>query len=277
VHSYVHHLGDWAAHTASLSWLESAAYHKLIEAYYIAERPLPGNVIELCRIIGALSWHQREAVSNVLSRYFTLEADGCFHQKRCDEELARHFKFRDSQKAKINKRWESHNAAKAIKETTKKATAHIVKNMESISNYRLTESLTNGSRALVQPDAVETDTNGMERKIPPELPIPYSGNRYKEQTSVTGETARRAAGVCREKGFEVKADEPRLVALVTDGATAGMFAEAASIAQAAGKPWGYVAGIVQNRLADALRMPHQATKSSAGPNYPPLPRWNDPH
>lgn len=84
---YKHHIGDYDADTAHLSWDEDMAYTRMIRTYYRREKPLPTDPKEVCRLVRAVTTPQRKAVDAVLREFFTLEADG-WHQKRCDDELA---------------------------------------------------------------------------------------------------------------------------------------------------------------------------------------------
>lgn len=86
---YEHHLGDYAAATAHLSWDEDMAYTRLIRAYYHHEKPIPADLKEACRFARAQSPAQRKAVETVLREFFVLLEDG-WHQKRCDEEIDRY-------------------------------------------------------------------------------------------------------------------------------------------------------------------------------------------
>jgi uncharacterized protein YdaU (DUF1376 family) len=275
--SYQHHLGDWAAHTAALPWMEKAAYHLMIQAYYLTERPLPGNLNLLYRLLPAVTTREREAVRNVLQQFFTLESDGNYHQKRCDEELRQHGKFREGQKAKIEKRWEGRKTEKAIENS--KAILGQFTNGQQFNSGRSKQELVDNFPGTHGDDMRLTkDTAGIPAELPPVIPnrIPYSSNSY-EQTPVNAKTCAAAAGVCREKGFEVKAGNAQLAALIGDGATANDFAAAAALAAGQGKPWAFVVGIVRNRLSDATRMAQEGPKSAPGsPNYPMLPRWHDP-
>lgn len=90
---YEHHLGDYAAATAHLSWDEDMAYARLIRAYYHHEKPIPVELKDACRLVRAQSPAQRKAVEAVLCEFFTRGDDG-WHQKRCDEEIQR---FKDKQ------------------------------------------------------------------------------------------------------------------------------------------------------------------------------------
>jgi uncharacterized protein YdaU (DUF1376 family) len=86
---YKHHLGDYSAATAHLTWDEDCAYRRLMDCYYRREAPIPSDAKEACRLARAVSPVQRRAVETVLREFFSLESDG-WHQKRCDEELTQY-------------------------------------------------------------------------------------------------------------------------------------------------------------------------------------------
>lgn len=86
---YEHHIGDYDADTAHLSWAEDMAYTRLMRLYYRREAPIPVAVADACRLIRAITREQRAAVESVLKEFFELAADG-WHQKRCDDEIARY-------------------------------------------------------------------------------------------------------------------------------------------------------------------------------------------
>ena len=104
VNYYEHHLGDWAQATAHLSFLEDAAYSRLIRKYYADEKPLPADLQTLFRLVGAREKKEREAVSSVLSEFFVLGADG-WHNTRCDRELSRYKSKRIKAQESANARW----------------------------------------------------------------------------------------------------------------------------------------------------------------------------
>lgn len=85
---YKHHIGDYAQATAHLSFVEDAAYSRMLRKYYAEEAPLPVDVAKVIRLIGARTREEKQAVQTILDEFFTLEADG-WHNKRADEELAR--------------------------------------------------------------------------------------------------------------------------------------------------------------------------------------------
>jgi uncharacterized protein YdaU (DUF1376 family) len=83
VHHYAHHIGDYRAHTAHLTMVEDGAYRRLLDLYYLHERPLPADIALCQRLAACRSKEERAAVSAILQEYFTLEADG-WHQRKAD-------------------------------------------------------------------------------------------------------------------------------------------------------------------------------------------------
>lgn len=84
---FPHHIGDYAAHTAHLTFVEDAAYHRLLRRYYQDENPLPVDVAAVQRLVGARAKEERTAVETVLREFFVLQEDG-WHQSRADQEIA---------------------------------------------------------------------------------------------------------------------------------------------------------------------------------------------
>lgn len=83
---YDHHINDYAEATSHLSFIEDAAYSRMIRKYYATEKPLPADVKAVQRLIGARTKEERDAVQVILDEFFTLQSDG-WHNKRCDEVL----------------------------------------------------------------------------------------------------------------------------------------------------------------------------------------------
>ena len=88
---YPFHIGDYAAHTQRLSLMEDLAYRRMIDAYYLDERPFNGCSADVARAIGMLD--HMEAVEYVLGKFFQHDENG-FSNTRCDEEIAH---YRDKQ------------------------------------------------------------------------------------------------------------------------------------------------------------------------------------
>jgi len=102
---YEHHIGDYAQATAHLTFVEDAAYSRLIRKYYAEERPLPAELPAVQRLIGARSREEKSAVETVLKEFFFLEADG-WHNKRADAEIERYREKSSKAAASARARWD---------------------------------------------------------------------------------------------------------------------------------------------------------------------------
>lgn len=90
---YPFHIGDYIAHTRHLSPMEDLAYRRLLDAYYLAERPLNGCSTTLARRVG-LSDHA-DAVEAVLREFFERDdASDSWVSRRADEEIRAYNKKR---------------------------------------------------------------------------------------------------------------------------------------------------------------------------------------
>jgi uncharacterized protein YdaU (DUF1376 family) len=83
---YKFNIGDYAAATAHLSFLEDCAYRRLIDLYYSKEQPIPADIAKACRLVRATSKDERAAVQTVLAEFFTETQDGWTHG-RCDADI----------------------------------------------------------------------------------------------------------------------------------------------------------------------------------------------
>jgi uncharacterized protein YdaU (DUF1376 family) len=101
---YEHHIGDYAEATAHLTFVEDAAYSRMIRKYYAQEKPLPADVKAVQRLIAARTKEEREAVEIVLNEFFTLQDDG-WHNGRCDTEIARYQDKQAKAKRSAEARW----------------------------------------------------------------------------------------------------------------------------------------------------------------------------
>jgi uncharacterized protein YdaU (DUF1376 family) len=109
---YEHHIGDYAEATAHLTFVEDAAYSRLIRKYYATEKPIPADLKKAQRLVGAREKVEREAVVAVLEEFFELRDDG-WHQVRCDRDIAR---FKDGEPEREVKKANEDNRLKRHRE-----------------------------------------------------------------------------------------------------------------------------------------------------------------
>ncbi len=94
---YPFHIGDFAAHTAHLTWEEDIAYRRMLDWYYLNEKALPLDKTKLARLIRMPK--SLVAIETVLSEFFVESTDG-WHNKRADEELTAMLAKQDQQATK---------------------------------------------------------------------------------------------------------------------------------------------------------------------------------
>jgi uncharacterized protein YdaU (DUF1376 family) len=85
VNYYPFHIGDFAAHTAHLTWEEDIAYRRALDWYYLNEKALPEDVTKVARLIRMPK--SVAVIEAVLAEFFVKAEDG-WHNKRADQELA---------------------------------------------------------------------------------------------------------------------------------------------------------------------------------------------
>lgn len=95
MHYYTFNIGDYAGHTKGLSLIEDLAYRRLLDEYYMRERPLNGCSTTVARMVGMRD-HQAE-VDYVLRTFFVLNDNGEWENSRANREIE-HYKAK-SQKA----------------------------------------------------------------------------------------------------------------------------------------------------------------------------------
>jgi uncharacterized protein YdaU (DUF1376 family) len=102
VNYYSFHVGDYASHTRHLTLLGDLAYRRLIDHYYLTERPLPADPAECARLIGMRD--QIQEVSEVLSDFF-LKSDAGWINKRCEKEINKYHAKADRARSANQTRW----------------------------------------------------------------------------------------------------------------------------------------------------------------------------
>ncbi len=167
MHYYTFNIGDYHSHTARLSLMEDLAYRRMLDHYYLHERPFNECSTDVAREIG-MQEYQAE-VDYVLSKFFTL-LDGQWVQNRCDREVESY----------QNKRKSASRAGKAS------AKARADKGSEQTFNDRSTDvqptnnhkPLTNNQEPLKEEQATPAcDLPGK----PPPIPVQKIVDLYHER------------------------------------------------------------------------------------------------
>jgi len=98
--------GDYARDTGHLTLLQHGAYRHLLDAYMATGKPIRGDLNALCRICGALSGEERQAVEFVLAEFFTPDGPN-WRNNRCDRELGYLTTLSESGRKAAAMRWHS--------------------------------------------------------------------------------------------------------------------------------------------------------------------------
>jgi uncharacterized protein YdaU (DUF1376 family) len=82
---YKFYLGDYITHTTHLSDAEDLAYRRLLDLYYISEKPIPLDTESVARKIRL----DLDITESVLGEFFDKGVDG-YRNSRCDMEIAKY-------------------------------------------------------------------------------------------------------------------------------------------------------------------------------------------
>lgn len=82
---YKFHLGDYITHTLHLSDAEDLAYRRLLDLYYMSEKPIPLDTDAVSRKIRL----DLDITESVLNEFFDRTEEG-YRNTRCDAEIAKY-------------------------------------------------------------------------------------------------------------------------------------------------------------------------------------------
>ena len=99
MHYYQFNIGDYLSHTKHLDVMEDLAYRRLLDLYYLHERPLNSGIASVARQIGMRD-HENE-VKSVLEEFFHLSEDGWIND-RANKEI-KHFHSKIDQASRAGK------------------------------------------------------------------------------------------------------------------------------------------------------------------------------
>lgn len=99
MHYYQFNIGDYASHTRHLNPIEDIAYRRLLDAYYLQERPLNSGTATVARQINMREYEAE--VKLVLEEFFLLTDEGWVNQ-RADKEI-KHYKAKVEQASRAGK------------------------------------------------------------------------------------------------------------------------------------------------------------------------------
>jgi uncharacterized protein YdaU (DUF1376 family) len=99
MHYFQFNIGDYASHTRHLTVIEDLAYRRLLDLYYLQERPLNSGLTSVARQINMRDYETE--VQAVLEEFFDLTDNG-WTNFRADKEIA-HYKAKVEQASRAGK------------------------------------------------------------------------------------------------------------------------------------------------------------------------------
>ena len=169
---YPFHIGDYAAHTRHLSFMEDLAYRRLIDQYYLDESPLKGEPSLIARRIGMSDFSSD--VQYILETFFDKEGD-LWVSKRCDDEIIKYRAKADS--ARNANRIKSEKISAMKSELISEPIHNVTKNHEPITNNQDIKTISAESKIPPCPHQAIID---LYHQTLPELPKVISWNKTRE-------------------------------------------------------------------------------------------------
>jgi len=169
---YPFHIGDYAAHTRHLSFMEDLAYRRLIDQYYLDESPLKGEPSLIARRIGMSDFSSD--VQYILETFFDKEGD-LWISKRCDDEIIKYRAKADS--ARNANRIKSEKISAMKSELISEPIHNVTKNQEPITNNQDIKTISAESKIPPCPHQAIID---LYHQTLPELPKVISWNKTRE-------------------------------------------------------------------------------------------------
>jgi len=164
---YQHHIGDYLVQTSHLTFIEDAAYSRLLRLYYYRESPFPSDISTVQRLSGARSKVEKAAVETVLQEFFILQDDG-WHNPKADEEITRYQSTKEAAQEN-GKKGGLAKVAKAKEEKSQGQAPASSTASESVPplEIRSSESVADSSEGLANQQPI---TNNQYRKEYPPTP-----------------------------------------------------------------------------------------------------------
>ena len=98
---YKFNISDYLSHTAHLSEIEDLAYRRMLDWYYLHEKPLPKDVDLIAKNIRMRSYN--ECITNVLREFF-IDTENGFENNRANSEIITYCEKSEKAKASIKSR-----------------------------------------------------------------------------------------------------------------------------------------------------------------------------
>ena len=172
MHYYQFHIGDYKSHTHHLSLMEDLAYRRLLDFYFLHEKPIKHR--DVARQIG-MREHE-EDVMTVLNEFFISTEDG-FVSPRADKEIKQYKEFAEAGKRGAAKRWGTPPNGEA--NSLPNATSIATNNHKPITTNHIKEKQQRGSR-LTQDWVLTNPMDQWAKQERPDLDVRQVAEQFKD-------------------------------------------------------------------------------------------------
>ena len=157
MHYYQFNIGDYASHTRHLEPMEDLIYRRLLDLYYLHERPLNDDASVVAKQIGLRD--MAASVRDVLNEFFERADDG-YRSARADKEIA-HYHSKIEQASRAGK-------ASAERRTNARSTdVQPTNNQEPITNnHKPKKEQQRGTRLPAQVENIQEWVNFCQTERP---------------------------------------------------------------------------------------------------------------
>ena len=230
VNFYKHYLGDFHRDTGHLSLTERGAYLALIHHYYATETPLPDDHQTLCRIAGAFTKPERDAVK-VAAAFFEKRENMLWH-KRIEAEL-------EKQAGRCDK-----NRVIALAREERKRNKNRAQDVPPKHHEDITNRATNVPRTLHQ-----------NSTIPEPEPEPLNTSLSNSDEGDVDKSNPKSVEIAEMLGRhgipDVSPKHPELLGLMAKGVDLSMFEDAAKKSKGKRNRFAYLVTVLVNQLQGA--------------------------
>ena len=105
MHYYQFNIGDYKSHTAHLDPIEDIAYRRMLDWYYLHEKPLPKKTEEIARLINMRT--HCDSIATVLNEFFIFDKSAkAWRNKRADESIESYNQKSEKARNSAKARWD---------------------------------------------------------------------------------------------------------------------------------------------------------------------------
>lgn len=196
MHYYQFNIGDYKSHTEHLSEMEDLTYRRMLDWYYLHEKPFPCDYGEIARLIRMRS--HIDCIAVVLHEFFDVTENGWIHH-RANAEIAKagDKSSKASQSAKA--RWNKEKNATAMQSHSESNATQDTKPITQDTKPKKTKAVVTATPEGVSNDVWESFLAIRKAKRAPVTTVALAG--IEKEAQKAGFTLEQALATCCTRGW----------------------------------------------------------------------------